>query len=134
MKTRRAILRIAPGLAVLLSALLAGCVGYYPASYGYQPPVITAAPPTMVWLPSAGAYVALGYNYPLFYTGNSYYYSYGNRWYSGPNYRGPWRTVPGPPPPLRGFQSRYWPDYQSRANRYYRSNPNWQHFQSGGRR
>jgi hypothetical protein len=119
MATRRALLRTTPWLAALSGAGLAGCVAY-PDYYGT---------PTMVWLPSPGVYVAYNYNYPLFYFGSSYYYTAAGHWYTGQYYRGPWHPIPGPPPPLRGFQSGYWPSYQSRAGTYYRANPGWRHFQ-----
>lgn len=118
MPTRRTLLRLTPGLTALLGTGLAGCVAYpdyYPA-------------PNMVWLPSPGVYVALDYASPLFFYNNAYYYPYGARWYSGSYYHGAWRPIPGPPPPLRGFQPSYWHDYQARAGGYYRGNPGWQHF------
>jgi hypothetical protein len=129
--TRRQALWSAACLLALATAGLAGCVAYYPAypTYSAYPPAPPAAwSPNMVWLPSPGAYVALGYPYPLFFAGGLYYYAYGGRWYSGGTYRGPWRPAPGPPPPLRGFHPNQWGDYQSRARAHYSSNPGWQHF------
>ena len=125
MPTRRTILRAASGLAPWLGLGLAGCVAY--PDYAGYPPVV-ASIPTMVWLPSPGVYIATDYPGPLFYAGGSYYYPYRNRWYAGPGYRGPWRPLAGPPPQLRGYQPNTWRNYQSRANSYYRGNPNWQHF------
>jgi hypothetical protein len=127
MATRREMLRLTPGLAALLCVSVAGCAPYYPAYYEYPPPPAPWSP-NMVWMPSPGAYVALGYNYPLFYYGGSYYSNYGRRWYSGPTYHGPWHHRPGPPPRLHGFQPGAWGGYQARARGYYRGNPGWRHF------
>jgi hypothetical protein len=132
MTTRREMLRLAPGLIVLLGASVSGCVVYEPApspAYsGYPPPPPAAEPPDMVWLPSPGVYVGMGFSYPLFFDGGSYYSNYGGRWYSGPSYRGPWQYRPGPPQSLHGFQQNAWGGYQDRARGYYQSNPNWKHF------
>jgi len=132
MTTRRQIFGYLPVLAAGAAATqLAGCVAYPTYTYPYPPPAASVAP-EMVWLPSIGMYVALGYNYPLFYSGGVYYYSYGGYWYSGPRYRGPWRRLPAPPPPLVRFQPRYWSGYQAKARGYYHGNPNWQHFRPPG--
>ena len=118
MATRRSVLQLAPGLMALVGVGLAGCVAY-PAYPGY--------PPTMVWMPSLGSYVAVDYAYPLFNYSGIYYYPYGGTWYSGRRYLGPWHRV-APPPPLRTFRAPYWNTYQARARGYYRSNPGWRHF------
>ena len=122
MTTRRSVLRLAPGLLALGGIGLAGCVAY---------PVSPAYPPTMVWMPSLGAYVAVDYSYPLFYYSGIYYYSYAGRWYSGPRYGGPWQPIGGPPAPLRTFRAPAWHDYQARARGYYQASPNWRHFRAG---
>ena len=97
-----------------------------PPAYGAYP---QAAYPEMVWLPTPGVYVGVGSSYPLFYYGNSYYYSYDNYWYNGPSYRGPWQPLRAPPPPpLRAFRPSDWNAYQARARGYYPANPNWRHF------
>jgi hypothetical protein len=93
MMTRREVSWLAPSLIVMLGASVAGCAAYYPAYSAYPPPPPAAWTPNMVWLPSPGVYVALGYNYPLFFHGGSYHYAYGGRWYSGPSYRGPWGNI-----------------------------------------
>lgn len=137
MRTRRNLLWLAP---CLIGLGLAGCVPYPSAYYSgypaYASPVYAGVPPPppaswspeMVWLPSAGAYVAMDYTDPLFFLGGTYYYAFGGGWYSGPSYRGPWRVMRAPPPALRGFTPNRWGDYQTRARTYYRANPNGQHF------
>ncbi len=100
-----------------------------PPSYqSYPQPAQVAWAPEMVWLPSLGVYVAMDYNYPLVYYGNTYYYLYSGYWYSGPTYRGPWRGGVALPPQLRSFQPNYWPNYQADARGYYHGNPGWRHF------
>ena len=100
-----------------------------PPPYGAYPPAPQAAwSPDMVWLPSPGIYVGVGSSYPLFYYGNSYYYSYNNYWYYGSSYRGPWQPLRAPPPPLRSFRPGDWNAYQARARSHYPADPNWRHF------
>jgi hypothetical protein len=95
---------------------------------GYPPPYVVA-PPSMVWLPSLGAYIALGLQQPIFYLGGVYYYNYGGGWYRGPHYGGPWNRLPGPPPQLRRFHGRDWGRYQKQARQYGRD-PHWRHFRA----
>ncbi len=123
-------------LLLVLAGSFAGCYYYAPGpsyapppapSYGY-PPAPPSGPPDMVWLPSPGVYVGMGFSYPLFFDGGTYYSNYGGRWYSGSSYRGPWNNRPGPPPSLHGFQPKAWGGYQEQARGYYQSNPNWKHF------
>ncbi|MDE2007950.1 MAG: hypothetical protein KGI51_15370 [Rhodospirillales bacterium] len=120
--TRRGALRLGAAIAGLGALGLAGCVAY-PAYPGY--------PPNMVWMPSLNAYVATDYPYPLFFYSGIYYYVSGGRWYTGPNFRGPWRPIGVPPPPLRPFRASAWPSYQARARVYYQGNPSWRHFRPG---
>ncbi len=97
---------------------------------GYPPPVVVA-PPSMVWMPALGAYVALGVQQPIFYLGGAYYYNDGGGWYRGPHYGGPWNRLPGPPPQLRRFHDRDWGRYQEQARQYGRD-PHWRHFRAAG--
>ncbi len=116
------------GRGAAIGALAGGALGAA-AGVATTPPSPPAGYyPDMVWLPSPGVYVALGYTYPLFFYSGFYYYLYGGHWFSGPHYNGPWRLHAAPPPPLRRFREQYWPEYQSRARNYYRGNPNWKHF------
>ncbi len=96
------------------------------AAPGY-PPAILTAPPLMVWLSNLGVYAAYGASQPIFYQGSNYYYYYGNRWWSGPGYRGPWRPIAAPPPALRRWNHRDWQRVQRDAGRYSRD-PHWRHF------
>jgi len=59
------------------------------------PPIVVAAPPTMVYLAEPGVYVAVGIPYDLFFVGGRYYYYHGDRWFWAPGYRGPWVHVVG---------------------------------------
>lgn len=95
----------------------------------YPPPIAVSAPPMMIWLPEFGGYVALGISQPLFYLSGVYYYNSGGRWYSGPNYGGPWRPAYSVPPGLRKFHDRDWNRAQERARGYER-NPQWQRFRA----
>ncbi|MEL5849377.1 MAG: hypothetical protein U7M05_08445 [Candidatus Igneacidithiobacillus chanchocoensis] len=101
-------------------------VGTTPVIVGYPAPVL-AAPPLMVWLPELGVYAAYGSQQPIFYTGSSYYYFYSNRWWAGPAYRGPWHPIPAPPPGLRRWSPRGWPQLQRQAE-YHARNPHWRQF------
>lgn len=91
------------------------------------PPAILSAPPLMVWLSNLGVYAAYGASQPIFYQGSNYYYYYGNRWWSGPGYRGPWRPIAAPPPALRRWDHRDWRRIQRDAERHSRD-PHWRHF------
>lgn len=101
------------------------------AAPGY-PPAILTAPPLMVWLSNLGVYAAYGASQPIFYQGSNYYYYYGNRWWSGPGYRGPWRPIAAPPPALRRWNHRDWQRVQRDAGRYSRD-PHWRHFRPAER-
>jgi hypothetical protein len=125
------------GRGAAAGALIGGAVGAVggavttppPPPYGaYPPPAPASSYPEMVWLPSPGVYVAQDYSYPLFFYSGIYYYFYDGGWYSGPNFRGPWRPLSAPPPPLRHFRTGDWGAYQTRARGYYPANPRWQHF------
>jgi hypothetical protein len=62
-----------------------------PVAAGYvASPVVIASPPVFVAPPQLGFYVAVGVPYDLFYFGNRYYLSHGNRWYASQYYNGPW--------------------------------------------
>ncbi|ABQ29748.1 MULTISPECIES: hypothetical protein [Acidiphilium] len=126
------------GRGAATGALIGGAIGAVggaattpppPSPYeaGYPPAAPASWSPEMVWLPSPGVYVALGYNYPLFFYSGLYYYLYSGRWYVGSSYSGPWR-IHAAPPPLRRFHSGYWNSYQMRARNYYHNNPGWRHF------
>ncbi|MFA7495940.1 MAG: hypothetical protein WCY67_06470 [Acidithiobacillus sp.] len=101
------------------------------AAPGY-PPAILSSPPLMVWLSNLGVYAAYGASQPIFYQGSNYYYYYGNRWWAGPGYRGPWRPIAAPPPALRRWNHRDWPNVQRNAGRYARD-PHWRHFRPAER-
>lgn len=116
------------GRGAATGALVGGALGAAVGVATTPPPPPAGYYPDMVWLPSPGVYVALGYNDPLFFYGGLYYYLYGGHWYSGPRYNGPWRLHGAPPPRLHQFRERNWHEYQSRARNYYRGNPNWRHF------
>jgi len=93
---------------------------------GY-PPIAIATPPLMIWLSSLGVYAAYGTSQPIFYQGATYYYYYGNRWWAGPGYRGPWHPILAPPPALRHWNYRDWQNVQRDAGRHYQD-PQWRHF------
>lgn len=120
-------LALADGPPISLQLNVGTTPVYLPPAY---PPM--DVPPVMVWLPQLQVYAALGAPQPIFYLGQSYYYYYGNRWYAGPGYRGPWHPLAAPPPPLRGYRGRDWERYQERAREYYRQ-PDWRHFRAGER-
>ncbi len=101
------------------------------AAPAYQPPLL-AAPPLMIWLSNLGVYAAYGASQPVFYQGSNYYYYYGNRWWSGPGYRGPWRPLAGPPPALRSWNHRDWQRVQRDARGHARD-PHWRHFRPAAR-
>lgn len=98
----------------------------------YYPPAVVASPPLMVWLPSLGVYAAYGSSQPIFYGGSSYYYYYGNRWWSGPGYRGPWRPIAAPPPGLQRWHPGDWQRVQNEAH-YRARDPHWRHFRPQAR-
>ncbi|MGC9162828.1 MAG: hypothetical protein ACP5F9_04685 [Thiomonas sp.] len=95
------------------------------------PPVVVSAPPTMIWLPEFGGYVALGVSQPLFYLGGVYYYYSGGRWFIGPGYAGPWRPAKRIPPGLRKFRDPDWRWAQERAYRYDKD-PDWKRIHAVG--
>lgn len=127
------------GRGAAAGALIGGAVGAIggavttpppPTAQPYPPAGVALQAPEMVWLPAAESYVAVDYSYPFFFYGGIYYYLWGGTWYSGPSYRGPWHPQVAPPSPLRGFQPRYWNDYQARARTHYRADPRWRHFRA----
>jgi hypothetical protein len=76
----------------------------------------------MLFLPDPGIYVAVGVPYDIFFMEGRYYYSYGDNWFWGPGYGGPWtyagyRTLP---PGLRKFKVRQLREYREREYRVYR--------------
>jgi hypothetical protein len=60
---------------------------------GPPPPVVVYSPPTMVMLPAAQTYVAVGVPYDIFFVDGRYYYFHGDHWFWGPGYGGPWTYV-----------------------------------------
>lgn len=98
----------------------------------YYPPAVVATPPLMVWLPSLGVYAAYGSSQPIFYGGSSYYYFYGNRWWVGPAYRGPWRPIAAPPPGLQRWHPGDWQRVQNEAH-YRARDPHWRQFRPQAR-
>jgi hypothetical protein len=57
------------------------------------PPIVVAAPPSMVFLGEPGVYVAVGVPYDIFFVSDRYYYFHGDRWYWARGYNGPWVHV-----------------------------------------
>jgi hypothetical protein len=64
----------------------------YTESEQYPPPpeVYVDEAPQFIYSPDLNLYVAVGVPYDLIYTGSSYFYFYGGRWFRGPYYNGPW--------------------------------------------
>jgi hypothetical protein len=58
------------------------------------PEVYIEQAPQFIYSPDLNMYVAVGVPYDLVYTGNEYFYFYGERWYHGPYYNGPWMYAP----------------------------------------
>ena len=96
---------------------------------GAAPPVYAPVPPSMVWLPELGMYVALGVDRPVFYLGGVYYFNDAGIWYSGPRYGGPWSRMQRPPQYLQRVQPRDWDRYQAEARRH-ADDSRWRHFRA----
>jgi len=104
---------------------------------GPPPPVIVQAPPPMLFLPEPGIYVAAGTPYDIFFIGGRYYYFYGDHWFWGLGYSGPWTyvTYRGLPPGLRRYRVGQLREYREREYRVYRvqgRNFNGKHFYAAG--
>jgi hypothetical protein len=89
---------------------------------GQPPPVVVVSPPTMVLLPEAHTYVAVGVPYDIFFVGSRYYYFHGDHWFWGPGYGGPWTyvEVQSLPPGLRKFKVRELREFREREYRVYK--------------
>ncbi len=57
------------------------------------PSIVLSAPPEFILPPALGVYVAVGIPYDMYYSGDTYYVYRDDRWYRGPHYNGPWRSV-----------------------------------------
>ena len=123
-------------MSLLLSGLMAPAADaqvHVNINIGPPPPVIVQAPPPMLFLPEPGIYVAAGTAYDIFFIGGRYYYFYGDNWFWGPRYGGPWtyvtyRTLP---PGLRKHKVKQLREYREREYRIYRvegRNFNGKHF------
>ena len=90
---------------------------------GPPAPVIVQAPPPMLFLPDPGIYVAVGTPYDLFFMGGRYYYLYGDHWFWGSGYGGPWTYVNYQtlPPGLRKFKVTQLREYREREYRVYKA-------------
>jgi hypothetical protein len=90
---------------------------------GEPPPVVVYAPPTMVLLPEPQTYVAVGVPYDIYFVSGRYYYLYGEHWFWGPGYGGPWTYVAfeGLPPGLRKFKVRRLHEFREREYRVYKA-------------
>ncbi len=73
---------------------------------GVPAPIVVSAPPSMVFLPEAGVYVAVGVPYDVFYSNGRYYYYSNNHWFLSSYYDGPWVFVSDPSLP-RGLEGRH---------------------------
>ena len=112
-------------MSVLSSGLMATAAHaqvHVNINIGPPPPVIVQAPPPMLFLPEPGIYVAAGTPYDIFFIGDRYYYFYGDNWFWGLGYGGPWtyvtfRTLP---PGLRRYKVKQLREYREREYRVYR--------------
>ena len=113
----------------LMAALICGLMAttghaqvHINVNIGPPAPVVIAAPPPMLFLPEPAVYVAVGTPYDIFFIGGRYYYLYGDNWFWGPGYDGPWtfvtyRTLP---PGLRKYKVVQLRDYREREYKVYR--------------
>ena len=131
-----AMMRCAMLLSLVLSGLMAPTADaqvHVNINIGPPPPVIVQAPPPMLFLPEPAIYVAAGTPYDMFFIDGRYYYFYGDNWFWGLGYGGPWtyvtyRTLT---PGLRKFKVRQLREYREREYRVYRvagPNFNGRHF------
>jgi len=103
-------------LAILAVAMGAVCVLVPTASalaqvsinvnIGAPPPVVVHSPPTMLFLPEPGFYVAVGVPYDIYFIGGRYYYLHDDHWFWASGYGGPWVHVghSALPPGLQKFK------------------------------
>ena len=89
---------------------------------GEPPPVVVYSPPTMVLLPEPQTYVAVGVPYDIYFVSGRYYYLYGDHWFWGLGYSGPWTYVAfeGLPPGLRKFKVKRLHEFREREYRVYK--------------
>lgn len=71
---------------------------------GAPPPIVLEAPPTMLFLPGPGVYVAVEIGYDLFFRNGHYYYFHNSHWFSATGYGGPWGKIKHLPPGLTKFK------------------------------
>src|SRR5262245_52369498 len=83
---------------------------------GEPPPVVVYSPPTMVLLPEPDMYVAMDVPYDIYFVSGRYYYLYGDHWFWGPGYAGPWTYVRFErlPPGLRKFKVKRLHEFRER--------------------
>jgi hypothetical protein len=92
---------------------------------GAPPPVVVHSPPTMLFLPEPGFYVAVGVPYDIYFVGGRYYYLNDDHWFQATGYGGPWvHVIPSALPPglqkfkirrLRSFRDREYHVYQAQG-------------------
>jgi hypothetical protein len=89
---------------------------------GEPPPVVVAAPPTMVLMPEPEMYVAVGVPYDIYFVSGHYYYLYEGHWFWGPRYGGPWTyvAVEKLPPGLRRYKVKQLHEFRDREYNGYR--------------
>ena len=122
--------------SVLMSGLMAPAAHaqvHVNVNIGSPPPVVVVAPPPMLFLPEPGIYVAAGTPYDIFFISGRYYYFYGDNWFWGSGYGGPWTyvTYRAVPPGLRKYKVKQLRAYREREYRVYRvegRNFNGKHF------
>ena len=110
-------------LCLALSATAATAQVNVNVNIGAPPPVIVAAPPTMLFLPEPAVYVAVGVPYDIYFISGRYYYMRGDRWYWGPGYDGPWVYVVDSslPPGLRKFKVKQLHSFREREYVVYKT-------------
>ena len=115
---RRQLIRIAVATMLAMPAFAEVNVNI---NIGAPPPVIVRAPPTMLFLPDPGVYVAVGVPYDIYFISGRYYYLQGDNWFWATGYGGPWVYVvhTSLPPGLRKFKVKQLRDYRDREYRVY---------------
>jgi hypothetical protein len=90
---------------------------------GEPPPVVFAAPPTMVLMPEPQMYVAVGVPYDIYFVSGRYYYLNEGHWFWGPRYGGPWTylTVEKLPPGLRRYKVKQLHEFRDREYNGYKA-------------
>jgi hypothetical protein len=89
---------------------------------GDPPPVVVAAPPTMVLMPEPQMYVAVGVPYDIYFVSGRYYYLHEGHWFWGTRYGGPWTyvAVERLPPGLRRYKVRQLHEFRDREYNVYK--------------